>query len=103
VVEKLILHLGPEKGEENNLNACTILQDMFEHKEFFNILVKKENLACISDLATAKMGESTKSSKTCALTVLNQILAHHIEKCKKKDGSKDEKDTNNDDDDMIVQ
>lgn len=105
VVEKLIDHLGPEKDEENNLNASAILQDMFETKEFYNILVAQENLERISSLATAKMNESTKASKTCSLTVLNQILSHHIEKLKKKDQNKDEnKDTTHDeDDDMIVQ
>lgn len=102
VVEKLIAHLGPDKHEENNLNACTILQDMFEHKEFFNILIKKENFQAIVSMATASMTESTKASKTCSLTVLNQILSHHIEKLKKKDGNKEDK-NNNDDDDMIVQ
>jgi hypothetical protein len=44
VVEKLIDHLGPEKDEENNLNGCSIIQDMFETKEFYNILCKKENI-----------------------------------------------------------
>lgn len=102
VVEKLIAHLGPDKHEENNLNACTILQDMFEHKEYFNILIKRENFQTIVNMATAGMKESTKASKTCSLTVLNQILAHHIEKLKKKDANKDDK-NNNDDDDMIVQ
>lgn len=103
VVEQLIGHLGPDKDEENNLNACTIIQDMFETKEFFNILVKKENFSKIVDFAIAPMNESTKASKTSSLNVLNQILANHIEKLKKKDGNKDEKDNNNDDDDMIVQ
>lgn len=102
VVEKLISHLGPDKDEENNLNASTIIQDMFETKEFFNILVKKEIFNKIVEYAIAPMNESTKASKTCSLTVLNQILSHHIEKLKKKDANKDDKETNNDDDDMIV-
>lgn len=102
VVEKLIAHLGPDKHEENNLNACTILQDMFEHKEYFNILIKKENFQNIVNMATAGIKESTKASKTSSLTVLNQILAHHIEKLKKKDANKEDKNAH-DDDDMIVQ
>jgi hypothetical protein len=77
---------------------------MFETKEFYNILVRKDNFQRIAELSTAAMGESTKASKTCSLTVLNQILSHHIEKLKKKEASKDEnKEANNDDDDMIVQ
>ena len=58
----------------------------------------------IADFATASMTESTKASKTCSLTVLNQILLNHIEKLKKKDSSKTDKEPNNEDeDDMIVQ
>jgi hypothetical protein len=37
-VRALINELGPTKSQENNLNGCTILQDMFEIKEFFNII-----------------------------------------------------------------
>jgi len=105
VVEKLIDHLGPEKNEENNLNGCSIIQDMFETKEFYNILCKKENIQRIADFACAPMNESTKASKTSSLYVINQIISHHIEKQKKKDQSKDETKESNaeDDDDMIVQ
>jgi hypothetical protein len=46
VIEKLISQLGPELGEENNLNGCSIITDLFDSKEqlFYNILCKKENL-----------------------------------------------------------
>jgi hypothetical protein len=91
--------------EENNLNASSIIQDMFETKEFYNILCKKDNLKKIANYACAAMNESTKASKTSSLTVLNQIISHHIEKQKKKDQSKNENKeaTNEDEDDMIVQ
>ena len=105
VVEKLIDHLGPAKDEENNLNGCSIIQDMFETKEFYNILCKKENIQRIADYACAPINRSTKASKTSSLYVINQIISHHIEKQKKKDMTKDDsKDQNADDeDDMIVQ
>lgn len=105
VVEQVVGHLGADKDEENNLNACSIIQDMFETKEFYNILVAKDTFQTIANFATAGIDESTKASKTSSLTVLNQIITQHIEKIKKKEGSKDEqKDTNNDeDDDMIIQ
>lgn len=103
VVEKLVEHLGPTVHEENNLNSSSIIQDMFETKDFFNILVKKDNIQRIADFATASMTESTKASKTCSLTVLNQIIMHLIEKIKKKGQNTDDKSNNNDDDDMIVQ
>ena len=84
-VGALIESLGPEKTEEHNLNACTIIQDMFEIKEFYNLIVNKENLTKIADFATAGMSESTKYSKCSSLTVLNQIVSSNIEKQKKKE------------------
>jgi len=85
VVSRLISQLGPTVSEENNLNGASIIQDMFEVKEFYNIICKKENVQKIADFATAAMGESTKQSKQSALSVLNQIISNHIEKQKKKD------------------
>lgn len=70
-VSYLIESLGPEKSEEHNLNACAIIQDMFEIKEFLNIICHRDNLQKITDFATAGMKESTKYSKCSSLTVLN--------------------------------
>jgi len=47
------------------------------------------------------MDQSTKASKTCALSVINQIISHHIEKSKKT-GKKQDKENQDEDDDMIV-
>ena len=102
VVEKLIEHLGPKKHEENNLNASSIFQDMFEIKEFFNIICAKENIQAIADFACAPMDENTKASKTASLAVLNHIIQHHIEQAKKTD-KKDFKPENEDEDDMVQQ
>lgn len=105
VVARLITQLGPGLSEENNLNGSSIIQEMFEIKEFYNIICTKENVSTIADFATAPMGESTKQSKQSALAVLNQIISHHIEKQKKKDQAKADgaKTGDEDDDDMIVQ
>lgn len=105
VVTRLITQLGPGLSEENNLNGSSIIQEMFEIKEFYNIICTKENVKTIADFATAPMGESTKQSKQSALAVLNQIISHHIEKQKKKDQAKADgaKTGDEDDDDMIVQ
>ena len=95
--------------EENNLNASSIIQDLFDYKDnlFYNIMCKKENLQQIASFATASMDASTKSSKICSLSVLCQILHNHIEQMKKKETSAKEKDTDNDangeDDDMVQQ
>ena len=103
-VTKLIDLLGPELSEEHNLNACTIIQDMFEIKEFYNIICKRESLTKIVNFSTAAFAGSTKTSKSCSLIVLNQIITNHIDRQKKKDQKGDDKteNTNDDDDDMAM-
>lgn len=105
IVSKLISKLGPSQSEESNLNGSSIIQDMFEVKEFYNIICKKESVEAIADYATAPMNENTKSSKVSSLLVLNQIISHNIEKQKKKDANKTEAKTagEDEDDDIIVQ
>lgn len=95
--------LGSELSEEHNLNASTIIQDMFETKEFYNIICKRENITKIVNFATAGFAESTKSSKSCSLVVLNIIITNHIDRLKKKDQKGDDKpdNTNDDEDDMV--
>ena len=102
-VTQLIDSLGPEKSEEHNLNASTIIQDMFEIKEFYNIICQKENLQKIVEYALAGMTESTKDSKCSSLSVLNQIIMNHIDRQKKKDQKADADKDNHDEDDDIVQ
>jgi hypothetical protein len=105
-VKTLIDSLGPEKSEEHNLNASTIILDMFEVKDFYNLILSKENLTRIVDFSLAGMKDSTKYSKCSSLTVLNQIVLSNIERQKKKEKKTDEdKDEPSGfgDDDMIVQ
>lgn len=88
------------------MNASSILLDMFEIKDFYNLILAKENLTRIADFALAGMDESTKYSKCSSLSVLNQIVLSNIERQKKKEKKTDEdKDEPNSfgDDDMIVQ
>ena len=105
-ISVLISKLGPELHEESNLNGSAIIRDMCEIKEFYNLICKKENIKAIVDYALAPMNASTKASKTSSLTVLNQIIYLHIEKMKKKDQTRSDAvklDSNEDEDDMIVQ
>lgn len=102
-VSKLIDTLGPDFSEEHNLNSRTIIMDMFESKEYYNIICNKENLRKIVDFATHGVTESTKASKMCSLIVLNQIITSNIEKQKKKEKSDTDKAENHDEDDDVVQ
>ena len=102
-VSKLVDTLGPDYSEEHNLNSRTIIMDMFESKEYYNIICNKENLSKIVDFATHGVTESTKASKMCSLIVLNQIVTSNIEKQKKKEKSDTDKAENHDEDDDVVQ
>ena len=51
-VTRLIDMLGPDLSEEHNLNASTIIQDMFEIKEFYNIICKRESITKIINFMT---------------------------------------------------
>lgn len=95
--------LGSDLSEEHNLNASTIIQDLFETKEFYNIICKRESITKIINFATASFDTSTKSSKSCSLVVLNLIITNHIDRLKKKDQKSDDKteNTNDDEDDMV--
>ena len=70
-VAKLIDLLGPQVDSETNLNACTIIQDLYETKEYYNIILAKENLEKIVDFATQPFTSGSKSSKSTSLQVLN--------------------------------
>ena len=88
------------------MNASTIILDMFEVKDFYNLILSKDNLTRIVEFSLASMNESTKYSKCSSLTVLNQVVLSNIERQKKKDKKAEEdKDEPNafGDDDMIVQ
>jgi hypothetical protein len=53
---------------------------MFESKEFFNILCRKENLEQIINYGIVSFAEGQKSSKTASLMILNQIITSLIDK-----------------------
>ena len=44
VVQKLIQKLGSDSSMEDNLNGCSILQDMLESKEFYKLVSTSENI-----------------------------------------------------------
>jgi len=54
------------------------------------------------NFAVAGFGESTKNSKTSALSVLNPIISALIDRQNKKEKAKAESPGMGDDDDMIV-
>lgn len=102
-VGKLIDCLGPSVHSEANLNVCTIVTDLFETKEYYNIIMQKENVEKIVDFSTQPFVGGSKQSKATSLQVLNQIIANHIERSKKKDKNTDREKSDLDEDDVTVQ
>ena len=47
----LIDKVGPNASEEDNLNGCSIIQDMLEVKEFYNVVCRRVNVQKLSDYA----------------------------------------------------
>ena len=99
----LIDGLGPDFGDEQNMNCCTILLDMIETKEFFNIICLNENIKKIVNFSISAIDKSTKSSKNSSLTVLNKITQNLItsQKVKEQKGEDKTESKNEDEDDMI--
>lgn len=102
-VSKIITCLGPNVSAESNLNVCTIITDLFETKEYYNIIMQKENIEKIATYATYSFESGSKQSKASSLQVLNQIIANHIERSKKKDKNADREKADLDEDDVTVQ
>jgi len=44
VLESLIGKLSPQSNEEDNLNSCSILGDLLETKDFYNIIYQRVHL-----------------------------------------------------------
>jgi hypothetical protein len=72
-VVALVQKLGPQATEEDNLNSCSILQDMLEIKEFYSILSKKPNLQQIIEFGFTSE-DKNRNSQNAALGVLNTIV-----------------------------
>jgi len=91
------------------LNARNIIQDLFEFKDLFNIISRRDNVNKLVNFAVAPISEGSKSSKSESLVILNLYIQNCILKQKKVDqkgGRDDDKSDDNknqdEDDDIIV-
>jgi hypothetical protein len=50
-MQELIEKVGPDATEEDNLNGSSILQDMLETKEFYNIICQRKYVSRLIDFA----------------------------------------------------
>ena len=91
------------------MNARNIIQDLFEFKDLFNIISRRDNVNKLVNFAVAPISEGSKSSKSESLVILNLYIQNCILKQKKVDqkgGRDDDKSDDNknqdEDDDIIV-
>lgn len=89
-MSKLIEKLGPEGNEEDNLNACSIIQDMLEVKEFYNIVCKRPNVEKLATFAFTTEENRNKDSQNAALSVLNSLVQLYHDKYKRPENKKGE-------------
>jgi len=66
--------LSPEYTEEDNLNAATIIGDLMENKEFFQIVAKQQNIRKLVDFSLDQSETSNDASRVCSVQVLTQII-----------------------------
>lgn len=91
------------------MNARNIIKDLFEFKDLFNIISRRDNVNKLVNFAVAPISEGSKSSKSESLVILNLYIQNCILKQKKVDqkgGRDDDKSDDNknqdEDDDIIV-
>lgn len=61
-MQTLIDKVGPNGSEEDNLNGSSIIQEMLEIKDFYNVLSKRQNVQKLAEYAFTSHPEGSHSS-----------------------------------------
>jgi hypothetical protein len=62
VLQQLVEKLSPEATEEDNLNGSTILTDMLDTKEFYNVVCQRKHIQRLIDLSFTDSENPSTSS-----------------------------------------
>ncbi len=62
VMQTLIDKVGPSSSEEDNLNGSSIIQEMLEVKDFYNVLSKRNNVQKLAEYAFTSHPERSQAS-----------------------------------------
>eukprot|EP00347_Sterkiella_histriomuscorum_P022039 403331901 len=100
-LEKLIGKLSSQSTEEDNLNAASILVDMLDTKEFFNVICQKQHIQQLIDMAFTDEENPQASSQNAALAVLVNLIQIYQEK-RKDDNRGGQNNNDNDDEDSTT-
>jgi hypothetical protein len=101
VVSKLLAKLGSQDNEEDNLNGCSILQDMLETKEFYGIASKKQNIQTLIDFILNE--EGTNASRVASASILVSLCQLFHDKHRGASSKKKREGNGEEDDDMTLQ
>jgi hypothetical protein len=74
VILALIDKVGPAASDEDNLNGCSIIQEMLEVKEFYNIVCRRANVQKLAEYAFTASVDGNQSSQNAALGVINSLV-----------------------------
>jgi hypothetical protein len=101
VVQNLLQKLSPEASEEDNLNGCSIMQDMLEVKEFYSIICKRNNVQVLIDYILNEQGSVT--SRSASATILASLAQLYHDKFKGSSKKKAGNNNNEEDDEITLQ
>lgn len=99
VIENLIEKVGPEATEEDHLNGASILSDMLETKDFYNVISKRDHILKLVNYALPD--SVNQSSQNAALTVLISLVQIYNEK--RKDDTRGNNNHSDDDDNVNME
>jgi len=99
-IANLVLKVGADCSEEDNLNAAYILADMLETKEFSRVINEKANIDKLFAFTLQEITPETHSSRNNALFVLNALAKTMVEKS--KNSEQEHPFSNNEDEDDII-
>ena len=100
IVGGLIDKLSGEHTEEHNLNAASILVEMLDNKEYFNLISQRQNIAKLVEMSFVQEENASQSSQKSSLSLLTYLIPTYLEKKKDDRGNGNNE---NDDEDTTIQ
>lgn len=93
-IDKLIDKLRPEATEEDHLNGSSILSDVLDTKNYYQLICQRQNIQRIVDFALPE--QTNHSSQNAALLVLSALVQAYHDRSQKRGNF------NNDEDDVTT-
>lgn len=75
ILVTLVDKLGPDNTDEDNLNACSILQDALDTKEFYSVVSRRTSLSKLLEFALPSSSQEGTESGTLKTSTESQNAA----------------------------